>query len=167
MTKALVASVEAAACRKELLFIEEQNKSNDGKQCQISASPGFVRRLLSRKQSFLEHLLCFSQQTWLLFLNCNCNRNSFCTEGSARLETRFSDLHKLSECTHISENLGVFLESKAPLSLDPFMSAFSRKGVLFSPRPVSEFLKCKAFAAREWPTLTQTDWQLLLKIRTS
>lgn len=39
MTKALVASVEVAACRKELMFIEEQNKSNDGKQCQVSASP--------------------------------------------------------------------------------------------------------------------------------
>lgn len=73
------------------------------------------------------------------------------------METCFSDLHKLSECTHISGNLGVFLESKAPLSSDPFMSEFSRKGLLFSPRPVSEFLKCKAFAAREWPTLIQTD----------
>lgn len=47
--------------------------------------PWFCQEIIKQKTVFLEHLLCSSKQTWLLFLSCNCNRNNFWVEGSARL----------------------------------------------------------------------------------
>lgn len=87
ITKLLVASVtlpiERCLCVHAHTLKNSQNNSNDGKQFQVSAFPVFLRRLLNREQSFLEHLLCFSHRIWLLFLNCN--RNIFCVEGTTRL----------------------------------------------------------------------------------
>lgn len=143
-----------------------QNNSNEGKQCQVSAFLGFVRRLLSRKQSFLEHLLCFSQQTWLLFLYCNCNRNNFYVEGNAWLwklafttctsyqnvltfQWTFFFLSK--EAKHLWAQILLWLSSAA-------------KDLFFPP---GQFLNSWNAKLSQQENGLLWNWQLLLKIRTS